>query len=276
MSRASQTAKSRYNSSFSGPSRGMKIRPGIEIAGLTDVGCQRENNEDSYGYWESDDDAVFARLGRLAIVADGMGGHEGGQIASHIAVEAIAASYANTASANPQQALKAALEEAHHRIQQRAREDANLQGMGTTCTAFAIVDRKLHYVHVGDSRLYLLRNGTLRVVSRDHSLVARLVETGVIREEDAENHPQKHVLTAALGVAAEVEPDTPAEPLLLENSDIVLICTDGLWGQLTERELRDILNSQRPAQACQSLVHLAKEHGGPDNLTLQIARVVAA
>src|SRR5215467_1660211 len=252
----------------------MKIRPGIETAGLTDVGCQRENNEDSYGYWESDDDSVFARLGRLAIVADGMGGHEGGQVASHIAVDAIQETYANATDANPQQALVAALAEAHRRIQQRAREDANLQGMGTTCTAFVIVGGRLFYAHVGDSRLYLLRNGALRVLSRDHSLVARLVETGVIREEDAENHPQKHVLTAALGVAADIEPDAPAQPIFLENSDVVVICTDGLWGQITERELREILVSQKPALACQSLVRLAKEHGGPDNLTLQIARVV--
>lgn len=254
----------------------MRIRPGIEIAGLTDVGCERENNEDSYGYWESDDDTVFARLGRLAIVADGMGGHEGGQIASRIAVESIQESYENATAADPQQALVAALTEAHRRIQVRAREDVYLLGMGTTCTAFAIVGRNLHYVHVGDSRLYLLRNGKLKVLSRDHSLVARLIETGIIREEEAENHPQKHVLTAALGVADQIEPDIPAQPLLLENSDVVLICTDGLWGQLTEKELREILISQEPSEACQSLVRLAKEHGGPDNLTLQIARVVAA
>jgi len=253
----------------------MKIRPGIETAGLTDVGCQRENNEDSYGYWESDDDSVFARLGRLAIVADGMGGHEGGQVASHIAVDAIQETYANATDANPQQALVAALAEAHRRIQQRAREDANLQGMGTTCTAFVIVGGRLFYAHVGDSRLYLLRNGALRVLSRDHSLVARLVETGVIREEDAENHPQKHVLTAALGVADAIEPDTPAQPVSLENADIILICTDGLWGQLNDKEIMEILGSQKPALACQSLVRLAKEHGGPDNLTLQIAQIVA-
>src|SRR5215813_11051193 len=230
----------------------MRIRPGVEIAAVTDVGCQRENNEDSYGYWESDDDAVFARLGRLAIVADGMGGHEGGQVASHIAVDAIQESYANTAATDPQLALVTALTEAHRRIQQRAREDANLQGMGTTCTAFAIVGSKLHYAHVGDSRLYLMRNGSLRVLSRDHSLVARLIETGLIREEDAESHPQKHVLTAALGVSDGIEPDAPAQPLSLQNSDVVLICTDGLWGQLTEKELREILVSQKPAQACQS------------------------
>jgi serine/threonine protein phosphatase PrpC len=252
----------------------MRIRPGVEIAALTDVGCQRENNEDSYGYWESEDDAVFSRLGRLAIVADGMGGHEGGHIASHIAVDAIQQTYSSSSDSDPQKVLIAALQEAHHRIQRRASEDPELQGMGTTCTACAIVGRRLYYAHVGDSRLYLLRKNMLRVLSRDHSLVARLIETGIIRQEDAENHPQKHVLTAALGVADEIEPDAPAEVLPLEQSDVLLICTDGLWGQLTEAELKDILSSQAPASACHSLVCMAKEHGAPDNVTLQIARIV--
>ena len=252
----------------------MRLRPGVEIAGLTDVGCQRENNEDSYGYWESEDDAVFARLGRLAIVADGMGGHEGGQIASHIAVEAIQHTYSSASETDPEKALIAAFVEAHHSIQQRGKENRGLQGMGTTCTACAIVGAKLYYAHVGDSRLYLLRKGALRPLSRDHSLVARLVETGIIRQEDAENHPQKHVLTAALGVADEIEPDVPAEPLSLEKSDVVLICTDGLWGQLTEAELKDALISNTPTDACEALLRLAKDHGAPDNVTLQIARIV--
>jgi serine/threonine protein phosphatase PrpC len=252
----------------------MRLRPGVEIAGLTDVGCQRENNEDSYGYWESDDDAVFARLGRLAIVAVGMGGHDGGQIASHIAVEAIQHTYSSASESDPEKALIAGFVEAHHSIQQRGKENRGLQGMGTTCTACAIVGAKLYYAHVGDSRLYLLRKGTLRPLSRDHSLVARLVETGIIRPEDAENHPQKHVLTAALGVADEIEPDVPVEPLSLEKSDVVLICTDGLWGQLTDAELKDALISNTPTDACQALLRLAKDHGAPDNVTLQIARIV--
>src|SRR5437868_3106836 len=161
-----------YNSSFSEQPRLMRIRPGIEIAGLTDVGCQRENNEDSLGYWESADDAVFARLGRLAVVADGMGGHEGGQIASHIAVEAIQQTYSNASETDPEKALIAAFVEAHHSIQQRGKENRGLQGMGTTGTACAIVGAKLYYAHVGDSRLYLLRTGTLRPLSSDQSLVA--------------------------------------------------------------------------------------------------------
>ncbi len=251
----------------------MKVRAGVEVSSLTDVGCLRENNEDSLAYWEPLEDAVFARLGRLAVVADGMGGCEGGQFASRIAVETVEEIYTSSADPDPQQRLLEGFRQAHARIQQRARENPSLHGMGTTMTAFALVGNHLYYAHIGDSRLYLLRAGKLRVITRDHSLVSRLVETGIIRAEDADNHPQKHVLTAAVGIAEEIEPDFSPEPVALEQSDVLLLCTDGLWGQVSEPELQEALASQSPAEACRSLVQLAKDHGGPDNITLQIARV---
>ncbi len=251
----------------------MKMRPGIEIAGLSDVGCQRENNEDSYAYWEAEDDAGFKSLGRLAVVADGMGGHEGGQVASRIAVEAIQQIYSSSQEHSPQQRLLEAFREANQRIQKQARSNFMLLGMGTTCTAFALVGPKLYFAHLGDSHLYLLHSGKLRLLTRDHSLVAHLVETGMIREEEAEHHPQKHVLTAALGVSDEIEPDFSPEPLLLEKSDVLLVCTDGLWGQMNESEIEQVLINQAPAAACKTLVELARQRGGPDNITLQVARV---
>lgn len=251
----------------------MKVRAGVEVASLSDVGCQRENNEDSLGYWESPDNATFTRLGRLAIVADGMGGCEGGQFASHIAVETVEQIYSTSVDPDPQQRLLEGFRQAHARIQQRARENPSLRGMGTTMTAFALVGDRLYYAHIGDSRLYLLRAGKLRVITRDHSLVSRLVETGIIRAEDADNHPQKHVLTAAVGIADDIQPDFSAAPLVLEKSDVLLLCTDGLWGQMSEPELQETLASRTPDEACRSLVQLAKDHGGPDNITLQIARL---
>lgn len=251
----------------------MKVRAGVEVASLSDVGCQRENNEDSLAYWEAPDDVTFERLGRLAVVADGMGGCEGGQFASRIAVESMEEVYSNSADSDPQQRLLAGFREAHAQIQRRARENPGLHGMGTTMTVCAVIGNHLYYAHIGDSRLYLLRAGKLRVITRDHSLVSRLVETGIIRAEDADNHPQKHVLTAAVGIAEEIEPDFSSAPLPLEKSDILLLCTDGLWGQMSEPELQDALTSQAPADACRSLVQLAKDHGGPDNITLQIVRL---
>jgi protein phosphatase len=251
----------------------MKVRPGVEIASLTDVGCERENNEDSYAYWESEDDHEFERLGRLVIVADGMGGVEGGQFASRIAVESVQKAYASSPESNPQQRLLAAFQFAHAEVQRKAHQNPELRGMGTTLTAFVLVGDHLFYAHVGDSRLYLLRAGKLQALTRDHSLVARLVETGVVSAQDAESHPQKHVLTAAVGVSDEIQPDHPAEPINVKASNVLMVCSDGLWGQLSEQEMARILTAKSPAEACPALVELAKDHGGPDNITVQIVRV---
>ena len=252
----------------------MKTRPGVELASLTDVGCQRENNEDSYGYWEPADDADFAALGRLVIVADGMGGHEGGQIASRLAVETFTKAYAGATDSDPQKRLLTALKDAHRRIQQRAKQDPHLSSMGTTCTACALIDSRLYFVHVGDSRLYLLREGKLRILSHDHTLLSRLLEKGLVRPDQVQDHPQKHVLTSALGIPGdEMEIDAPPEPVLLHPGDILMICTDGLWGQMETGEIENALASQSPSAACRSLVHFAKERGGPDNITLQVLRI---
>ena len=252
----------------------MKTRPGVELASLTDVGCQRENNEDGYVYWEPANDADFAKLGRLAIVADGMGGHEGGQIASRLAVETFIKAYAGAADADPAKRLLSALKDAHRHIQECASENPHLSSMGTTCTALALIDRRLYFVHVGDSRLYLLREGKLRILSRDHTLIARLLEKGLVQPEHAQDHPQKHVLTSALGVPGEeMEIDAPPQPLPLHSNDIVMICTDGLWGQMQDDEIESALAFQSPDAACRSLVQLAKERGGPDNITLQVLRI---
>jgi protein phosphatase len=252
----------------------MKNRPGVELASLTDVGCQRENNEDSYGYWEAANDAEFAALGRLAIVADGMGGHEGGQVASRLAVETFTKAYADATDADPQKRLLAALKHAHRCIQQRAMQYPHLSSMGTTCTTLALIDSRLYFVHVGDSRLYLLREGKLRILSRDHTLIARLLEKGLIRPHQAQDHPQKHVLTSALGVSDdEIEIDAPTEPLPLHKGDTLMICTDGLWGQIEADDIEHALASKSPDAACRSLVSLAKDRGGPDNITLQVLRI---
>ena len=251
----------------------MKVHPGMEVASLTDVGCQREDNEDSYAYWESPDDAIFARLGRLAVIADGMGGCEGGQFASRIAVDSVQASYTSAKDSSPQELLLDTVRLANVRVQEKARLTPALRGMGTTLTAAAIVGNHLYFAHVGDSRLYLLRNGGLRALTRDHTLVARLVESGVIRPEDADSHPQKHVLTAAVGVGEDVVADAPDAGIPLEKDDVLLLCTDGLWGQMTDADIAGILSSSKPANAVQALVQLAKDRGGPDNITLLVMRV---
>jgi PPM family protein phosphatase len=251
----------------------MKVRPGIEAAALTDLGCLRQNNEDNYAYWESQEDAEFERLGRLALVADGMGGAEGGQFASRIAVDAVRETYAAAGPEPPQLRLSAAFLEANRRVQQEAEAKPVLRGMGTTLTACAIVGKELYFAHIGDSRLFLVRNGECQQLTRDHSLVARLIESGAIRPEEAETHPQKHVLTAAIGVAEDLEPDVPPSPVKLETKDLLVLCTDGLWGQMTAGEIAEIVSKASPKDACKTLVQLAKDRGGPDNITVQVLKV---
>ena len=250
-------------------------KPGIEMASLTDVGRQRSNNEDSYLYWEPDSDEEFRRKGRLAVIADGMGGYEGGQEASRLAVETVRHVYDGEFNRTPQQTLLQAIETAHRNIQRYAEEHPIFHGMGTTCTAVSIVGHELSFAHVGDSRLYLVRPDTVTRLTRDHSYVGRLVESGIVRSEDAESHPQRHILTAALGSGKDVVPDRPEHSVRLEEGDTLVLCTDGLWSLVGEQDIATVIRSHTPAESCTALVKMALERGGPDNVTLLVLRIAA-
>jgi protein phosphatase len=251
----------------------MKVRAGIEVSVQSDIGCLRQNNEDSFGYWEPEDDQQFLRKGRLAVVADGMGGYEGGQEASRLAVETLVAVYRDFGGDDPQAALVEALQTAHEQIREYSFAHPELRGMGTTCTAAAIVRDELYYVHVGDTRLYLVRDGQITRVTRDHSYVGRLVESGVISPEEAETHPQRNILTAALGTNPDLIMDSPAQPEPLRPDDVLLICSDGLWGQVRDSEILDAVENKSAEQAGRRLIELARERGGPDNITVEILRL---
>jgi len=251
----------------------MRIREGVQVAGMSDLGCQRENNEDRYSYWEPARDEEFERKGRLAIVADGMGGHEGGQEASRIAVETIERVYARQTDGDPRLQLLVGFREAHQQIVQYATQHPEFRGMGTTATAIVLVETRLYYAHIGDSRLYRVRGQQISRLTRDHSYVGRLFENGVISAEEAETHPQRHILTAALGTGPEFTPDTPEQPITLETGDTLVLCTDGLWGPLTDREIQQTVTENTPSEACRRLIEMARERGGPDNITLQVLRV---
>ncbi len=245
------------------------------MACLTDVGRQRTNNEDSYLYWESEDEEEFRRKGRLAIIADGMGGYEGGQEASRLAVETVRHVYDSRFDGNPQATLLSAFTTAHENIQRYAHDHPQFHGMGTTCTALSIIDRELFFAHVGDTRVYLVRPDSISRLTRDHSYVGRLVESGIVRSEDAESHPQRHILTAALGSGREIFPDSSEKPIPLEPGDKILLCTDGLWSVVPESDLARVVRSHSPADSCRELVNIALERGGPDNVTLLILHISA-
>jgi PPM family protein phosphatase len=251
----------------------MPVRKGVEVAGVSDVGCQRANNEDSYAYWEPASDSEYEQKGRLAIVADGMGGHEGGQEASSLAVKTIQQVYSETPNGDPKAMIATAFHAAHDRIHRYAMEHPQLRGMGTTATAIVLLAKSLYYSHVGDSRLYLIRAGKASRLTHDHSYVNRLVEFGVITAEEAEIHPQRHILTTALGVGPEFTPETSEQPISLESRDVLVLCTDGLWGVVPDEELAHAVSEEQPAQACHVLIDLAKKRGGPDNITVQVLRI---
>jgi PPM family protein phosphatase len=259
----------------------MKLRTGIEVSSQTDIGCVRKNNEDSFGYWEPEDDDQFLRKGRLAVVADGMGGYEGGQEASRLAVETLLAVYRDFGGDDPQQALIEGLQAAHEQVRNYSFAHPELRGMGTTCTAAAIVRLEdgdaqydgLYYVHVGDTRLYLIRDGHITRVTRDHSYVERLVEAGMISQEEAETHPQRNILTAALGTNPDLIMDSPGRPEALRPDDVLLLCSDGLWGQVRNTEMVRAVEDKSAEAAGRELIALARERGGHDNITVQILRL---
>lgn len=251
----------------------LRARSGVEVAGATDVGCQRQNNEDCYLYWEPPDGEGFQRKGRLAVVADGMGGHEGGQEASRIATEAIQEGYAGESSDNPQLGLLTGFRWAHEKVVQYAAQHLQFRGMGTTATAIVLRGNQLCFAHIGDSRLYRVRGQEISRLTRDHSYVGRLFENGVITAEEAEVHPQRHILTAALGTGPEIPPDTPEQPMTLAPDDVLILCTDGLWGLVTDQEIQPVVAGNSAADACRKLIEMAKQRGGPDNITVVILRV---
>jgi PPM family protein phosphatase len=248
----------------------MEIRPGLELANLTDIGCERENNEDYFCYWEPESEDEFSRKGRLAIIADGMGGEEGGEVASRLAVTAVRDTYVQYPANDPQEALISAFKAAHDAIREFARTRPDLKGMGTTCTALVINDGNAHFGHIGDSRLYWIRDSKILCLTQDHTAVNRLIQQGVITPEEAATHPQRNVLTAALGTNKDISADFSPHPISLQPGDVFVLCTDGLWGQVSDAEILSIVGRTTPTEACKELVRIVKGRGGPDNITVQI------
>jgi PPM family protein phosphatase len=231
----------------------------------TDVGRARSGNEDSY----------FCGRTVLA-VADGLGGHQGGEVASAAAVEPLAAldgrEFADPAEAA--EALTAAIREANAAILDRAAGDPGLWGMGTTVTAAALAgERHLQLAHVGDSRAYLLRDGSLEQLSTDHTVVAELVRRGRLTPAQAAIHPERSILTRAVGLDPRIPVDTP-DPLELQDGDQVLLCSDGLTEPVDDDQIAQLLSAGPDGNAaCQALIDAANAAGGPDNITVVLLRV---
>jgi PPM family protein phosphatase len=237
----------------------------LVFAAATDVGRMRKNNEDSY---------LSAKP--VAAVADGMGGHSAGEVASAIAIEELAAlgergPWENETAATDD--LKQAILRANRRIREMAASDRKLNGMGTTLVALLQDGDMVHVANVGDSRGYLLRQGELSQVTIDHSLVQELVDDGRLSPEDAERHPQRSVITRALGIDPEVEFDLFTYKLQV--GDRLLLCSDGLSDVVEPTQIRNVLLRVRsPQKAARQLITVANEQGGPDNITVIVVDAV--
>ena len=243
----------------------------LEVAQLTDVGRKREHNEDNMAYVIPKDPQVMAKKGALFIVADGMGGHAAGEVASEIAVDTVSNVYYQDDSDDIAFSLLHAIKRTNALIHQRAAENMLRSGMGTTCVAAVLRGNMAYIANVGDSRAYIVRNGKVKQVSQDHSWVAEQVRAGLLTEDQARTHAQRNVITRCLGTQADVEIDVFPEQM--EEKDALVLCTDGLSGLVSDDEIRRIVDQSGPQDSVYHLVQRANENGGPDNITAIVVSV---
>jgi protein phosphatase len=242
----------------------------------TDVGCVREANEDSGRHVLPNDPETQFKKGTLTIVADGMGGHASGEVASLMAVELISELYYADKRNSAPEALKIAVEQANRQIYDASLTDEKYYGMGTTVIALVLQNGQAFSAHVGDSRLYRLRAGAMEMLTLDHSQVMEMVKYGIISMEEARNHDDKNVILRAVGTQPVVEAEL-SEPFTVEAGDQFLLCSDGLCDMLEDEEIRGIWATARDVHAAgEQLINQAKENGGHDNITVGIVRVAAA
>ena len=241
----------------------------MKTTGKTDKGRKRSDNQDGM---------IFRTVGNTcgyAIVCDGMGGQNGGEIASRVALHQLEKYYNNICGDDPtgkplQALMKTAVEKANRSVYAESLKHEELKGMGTTVVAALCVDRKLYVIHVGDSRAYVYHaDGSLKRLTKDHSYVQEMIDRGEITQKQARTNPYKHLITRALGVQDGVQPDL--NTFSLHPGDRVLLCSDGLYNMISLTEMKKILAAEPDDEkVCERMVALANENGGADNITVVI------
>jgi PPM family protein phosphatase len=243
----------------------------LQVTCVTNQGLERSRNEDSCY-------AVSSSGSALLVVADGMGGHRAGNVASSIVVAEAEKTWSKLnpgcLSPGPEShiIIKELISEVNSKILEAASRDSSLRGMGTTVTAGLLCGRQLTIGHVGDSRAYKINNSSITLLTKDHSLVEKLVETGQVKAEDACSHPQRHILTRALGIAAVLEIDMVEQEI--ERDSVLVLCTDGLTNMVRDHEILSVVESNikdNPQNIAEALIKLANDRGGFDNITVVVA-----
>lgn len=253
----------------------------VSVYGVTDVGVVRTNNEDNFlvaeltaGKTGLAPELLSHRVGErgtLLVVSDGMGGAEAGEVASRLVVDGLRAELGMAPlEEHAEGVMRAAVERVNHEIWSQAQQNSKQHGMGATLAAVWVRGPEVLIADVGDSRVYLLRAGKMRQITRDQSMVESLVEVGMLDRNEAESHPQRNVILQAMGARSEVV--VAIERLELRRGDFLLLCSDGLSGKIAAEEMRDsVLTTPTLADACDRMVRLAKERGGEDNITVIVA-----
>lgn len=244
----------------------------LRYSAKSDTGKTRPINQDCFKILDNEiDKPVFL------IIADGMGGHNSGEVASKLAVESVS-EYINRLYMSPNteillpHVIKDAMLYSNDIVFNKSKENNDFNGMGTTLILAAVINLKIYIGHIGDSRAYLLRNGEIRQLTTDHSLIEELVKSGSISRDEAENHPRRNVITKALGCTEDIQVDISDYDII--SNDIILLCTDGLTKTMDNDDIKKIIKDARcPEIACEMLIKKANENGGEDNTTVVVAYI---
>lgn len=256
-----------WTTTCKGAKRGDEVTGEVKAIFMTDKGRVRQNNEDNGGVFVNKDGH------RLAIVADGMGGHKAGDVASEMTVSSLKEIWENTEGIQTADAaeewLRSNILKVNTELFKHAQENSECDGMGTTIEAVIVTNLFTTVAHVGDSRSYILNPSGFSQITEDHTLVNELVRTGQISEEDAEHHPRKNVILRALGTELDVKIDI--KTIMFEEDDYLLLCSDGLSNKVTNEQMSSILQNEDPLEEkASTLISMANENGGEDNITLVI------
>ena len=249
----------------------------IRVVIKTDLGNVRTNNEDAASFFRMGDETMLREKGYLLIVADGMGGHLAGEVASKMAIEIIGEEYFKPANAgNTEKALAKAFNTANKKIFELASANEQYRGMGTTCTAVVIIGKKGFYAHAGDSRAYLYKDNRITRITEDHTYVQELVNNGNITSEEADTHPQRNVLTNAMGTKPDLRVDTGKCQVPVNENDRLILCSDGLYDYLSDSEIAAVMDKVSLQEAADHFIDEAKKRGGKDNITVVLAECIVA
>jgi len=232
----------------------------FEYSSLTKIGFQRYDNEDAIGVYETNE-------GLLTVVCDGLGGNKAGEIASQLCRDVIHSCFIESIEPNYLERIKFAIVEANKKIMNKADDNLNLKGMATTAEVLFIKDSVAYWGHVGDSRIYNFKNGKLKQLTKDHSLIQKLIDDGYLTMKEAENHPNKNIITRAIGDNLTIDVDVSKLRLNSKDDIKFLVCTDGVTTVVSDIELETIINGYDFKTIPEKLSHLIEERGAPDNFS---------